>query len=73
MASGIFFLYRKLNNQTIRKILPLTGQIFAPVLHLLTVHSIRVKICILYACRRQLLTNRLDHYWLKMSGPEYAY
>ncbi|KZI33517.1 DNA primase [Escherichia coli] len=35
----------------------------APVLHLLTVHTIRVKICILYACRRQLLTNRLYHYW----------
>lgn len=36
-------LYRKLNDQTIRKILALTGQIFAPVLHLLTVHTIRVK------------------------------
>ncbi|KUV14364.1 DNA primase family protein [Escherichia coli] len=35
----------------------------APVLHLLTVHTIRVKICILYACRRQLLANRLYHYW----------
>ena len=66
-------LYRKLNDQTIRKILALTGQIFAPVLHLLTVHTIRVKICILYACRRQLLTNRLYHYWRKISGPEYAH
>ncbi|KUV45908.1 DNA primase [Escherichia coli] len=35
----------------------------APVMHLLTVHTIRVKICILYACRRQLLANRLYHYW----------
>ncbi|KUU30395.1 DNA primase [Escherichia coli] len=35
----------------------------APVLHLLTVHTLRIKICILYACRRQLLANRLYHYW----------